>query len=120
MGEDLTTIPVQGYEEYLTVSESGEIHRIAYKPKGHSLKKLDDPKLLKVHYTKNIASVKVSINGEFLNLNIGKTVYTHFKGKLDKSDVVGHIDGDITHNHADNLYKYKRGLKSKKKDTNNK
>lgn len=119
MGEDLTTIPIQGFEEYLTVSEEGVIKRIATKVKGKPYKVLDEPMIPKVSYATGRGVVSVSIECEYCSFSVGRTVYTHFIGKLTNKEVIGYKDGIVTNNSADNLFKYRKGSKEKEEALKN-
>lgn len=117
MGRDLTTIPIQGYEEFYTISECGKIHRIAKMNRYKEVIPFKEPKLCNSAVSSGRLRVSLCAFGKVDIHVLNRLVYRHFKGKLTRFEKVVHLDGDIYNCHVDNLKKeaIKSGLRPRQK-----
>lgn len=100
---DLVTIPLQGFENLYTISETGEVHRIGYYDRSGDLITYDIPRLVTPHFSKNRLSFSICVNGRSTSRNLARAVYIHFRGKVSNTQKVVHIDGNIYNCDASNL-----------------
>ncbi len=120
MGRDLTTIPIQGYEEFYTISECGKIHRIARLGRKEQIITLDEPILINSRLTNGTITVNLHANKVGGNKSLSRLVYIHFKGKVSDNQVIKHIDENPFNYHIDNLEKIDFELHMSRKHLNKK